>query len=61
VTRKEEEFDRVERLLFGDGYQLVEHPEAADLKHMDNRIHHHAYRHPQKGILVELHYRLSFP
>jgi hypothetical protein len=57
---KEEEFDRVEELLFGDGYQLVEHPEAVDLKHMDKRIHHHAYRHPQKGILVELHYRFSF-
>jgi hypothetical protein len=57
---KEEEFDQVEQLLFEDGYQRVEHPEAADHKPMDKRIHHQEYRHPQKEILVELHYRVSF-
>jgi hypothetical protein len=57
---KREEFDRVEQLLYREGYRFVVNPEEVDLEHMDKRMHHHAYRHPQKGILVELHYGLSF-
>jgi hypothetical protein len=56
---KREEFDGVEQLLLKDGYQVIEHP-GADLAHMDKRMHHYAYRHRQTGIMVELHYQMSF-
>ena len=57
------EFERAEKLLLAEGYQRQSPPFALPPdsgKLMNSVIHHFEYHHPQRKIMLELHWRGNF-